>query len=140
MRAGTPFTLFLIYHSSSVSDCLSVTGSLCVITQLKRNSEARDQLLGEEKAIKGRVVFWLQTAYAEVFLRWVHLKALRAFVESVLRYGLPPQFMAAIMVPRRGQVRCVDYACVSDSVAGEEAAVRAAQAVCQPARCRSRAD
>jgi len=72
-------------------------------TLAKRNEEAREMLIAEEKTQKGRIVFWLQTAYSEVFLRWVHLKGIRAFVESVLRYGLPPDFMAAIMVPKRGQ-------------------------------------
>lgn len=32
------------------------------------------------------------TAYSEVFSSWLHIKAIRIYVESVLRYGLPPQF------------------------------------------------
>lgn len=35
-----------------------------------------------------------RTNFGEVFSAWVHLKALRVFVESVLRYGLPPDFTA----------------------------------------------
>lgn len=35
-----------------------------------------------------------RTNFGEVFSTWVHLKALRVFVESVLRYGLPPDFCA----------------------------------------------
>ena len=31
----------------------------------------------------------------------MHLKALRAFVESVLRFGLPVNFMSALVLPRK---------------------------------------
>lgn len=34
-----------------------------------------------------------RTAYADVLKNWAHLKAIRMFVESVLRYGLPPNFI-----------------------------------------------
>lgn len=37
---------------------------------------------------------WLQ-----VFSSWIHITAVRLFVESILRYGLPPQFLAALMRP-----------------------------------------
>jgi V-type H+-transporting ATPase subunit C len=33
---------------------------------------------------------WCRTHYGEAFSAWVHLKVIRAFVESVLRYGLSP--------------------------------------------------
>lgn len=33
-----------------------------------------------------------KTAYSEIFSGWFHIKAIRVYVESVLRYGLPPQF------------------------------------------------
>lgn len=32
---------------------------------------------------------WCLAHYGEVFSAWIHLKVIRAFVESVLRYGLP---------------------------------------------------
>lgn len=32
------------------------------------------------------------------FTAWAHVKAIRIFVESLLRYGLPPKFVAAIMI------------------------------------------
>ena len=32
------------------------------------------------------------------FTAWAHVKAIRIFVESLLRYGLPPKFIAAIMI------------------------------------------
>lgn len=42
---------------------------------------------------------WAETAFAETFIAMVHLKVLRVFVESVLRYGLPINFGITIMSP-----------------------------------------
>uniref|UniRef100_A0A8C9YLU6 V-type proton ATPase subunit C n=1 Tax=Sander lucioperca TaxID=283035 RepID=A0A8C9YLU6_SANLU len=33
----------------------------------------------------------------EVFVAWIHLKAMRVFVESVLRYGLPVNYQALVL-------------------------------------------
>lgn len=41
----------------------------------------------------------LKTNFGEVFSAWIHLKVLRLFVESVLCYGLPPQFLAVVLRP-----------------------------------------
>ncbi|KAJ8656400.1 hypothetical protein O0I10_007968 [Lichtheimia ornata] len=35
-----------------------------------------------------------RTNFGEMFSAWAHLKAIRIFVESVLRYGLPPDFLS----------------------------------------------
>lgn len=42
---------------------------------------------------------WCITSYGEAFSSWIHVCAVRLFVESILRYGLPPQFLAALMRP-----------------------------------------
>ena len=34
-------------------------------------------------------------------MAWIHLKIVRAFVESVLRYGLPVDFLTVLLVPRK---------------------------------------
>ena len=44
---------------------------------------------------------WAKTAYTETFRAWIHLKAVRVFVESVLRYGLPANFQAILIRPSR---------------------------------------
>lgn len=41
----------------------------------------------------------LRTNFGEIFSAWIHLKVLRLFVESVLHYGLPPHYLALILVP-----------------------------------------
>ncbi|KAL8559350.1 hypothetical protein ACOMHN_045070 [Nucella lapillus] len=52
------------------------------------------------------LVRWLKVNFGECFIAWIHVKALRIFVESVLRYGLPVNFQAMILVPsRRSQKR-----------------------------------
>ena len=47
------------------------------------------------------MVRWLKVNFSEAFTAWIHIKALRVFVESVLRYGLPVNFQAAIMQPQK---------------------------------------
>ena len=41
-----------------------------------------------------------KTNFGEVFQAWTHLKSLRVFVESVLRYGLPPDFVGFTIKPK----------------------------------------
>lgn len=48
-----------------------------------------EQAKNELKLIKQSVIRWCRTHYGEVYNGWIHLKVIRAFVESVLRYGLP---------------------------------------------------
>jgi len=42
-------------------------------------------------------------AWSDAMIAWVHVKAMRVFVESVLRYGMPPCFAAYIVSPKPGQ-------------------------------------
>ncbi|XP_032356505.1 V-type proton ATPase subunit C 1-B [Etheostoma spectabile] len=45
----------------------------------------------------GIFVRWLKVNFSEVFVAWIHLKAMRVFVESVLRYGLPVNYQALVL-------------------------------------------
>ena len=38
-----------------------------------------------------------------MFSAWIHLKAIRLYVESVLRYGLPVSFTAMLLEPMRNK-------------------------------------
>lgn len=40
--------------------------------------------------------------FGEFFSIWLHIKAIRAFVEAVLRYGLPTDYSYAIITPKKG--------------------------------------
>jgi len=41
-----------------------------------------------------------KSAFSDTFQAWLHLEALRIYVESVLRYGLPPEFVSAVIQVR----------------------------------------
>ena len=38
-----------------------------------------------------------RTAWSDEFMAWIHIKALRVYVESVLRYGLPLEYISAVI-------------------------------------------
>ncbi|XP_036191229.1 V-type proton ATPase subunit C 2 isoform X3 [Myotis myotis] len=50
---------------------------------------------------EGPLLRWLKVNFSEAFIAWVHIKALRVFVESVLRYGLPVNFQAVLLQPQK---------------------------------------
>ncbi|MEQ2171374.1 hypothetical protein GOODEAATRI_010046, partial [Goodea atripinnis] len=39
------------------------------------------------RSLQGPLVRWLKVNFSEAFIAWIHIKALRVFVESVLRYS-----------------------------------------------------
>lgn len=45
-----------------------------------------------ESKAKNDLIRLAKTAYSDIFACWFHIRAIRVYVESVLRYGLPPQF------------------------------------------------
>jgi V-type H+-transporting ATPase subunit C len=65
-------------------------------------ASAQDKLSELSRSLdakKGEVAAWCRTSYGEALSAWVHICAVRLFVESVLRYGLPPNFLGAIIEP-----------------------------------------
>lgn len=42
---------------------------------------------------------WCTTHFGDAFITWLHVKAIRVFVESILRYGLPANFSAVVIKP-----------------------------------------
>lgn len=69
------------------------------------NKEQLTKLAQDKKKQFGPLVRWLRVNFGELFIAWVHVKALRVFVESVLRYGLPVNFQAMILQPSKGKNR-----------------------------------
>lgn len=59
------------------------------------------KLVTDKKKQFGPLVRWLKVNFSECFCAWVHVKALRVFVESVLRYGLPVNFQAILVHPNK---------------------------------------
>ncbi|GJJ77998.1 V-type H+-transporting ATPase subunit C [Entomortierella parvispora] len=66
----------------------------------KRELEEMD---ASEKELWATILRLAKTNFGEVFQAWTHLKSLRVFVESVLRYGLPPDFVGFTIKPKPKQ-------------------------------------
>jgi V-type H+-transporting ATPase subunit C len=62
-----------------------------------------DALRADADAKRRALDGWCRAAYGEAFSALVHLLVVRLFVESILRYGLPPAFLAAVVRPARKQ-------------------------------------
>ncbi|XP_067632392.1 V-type proton ATPase subunit C isoform X1 [Eurosta solidaginis] len=63
------------------------------------------KLITDKKKQFGPLVRWLKVNFSEAFCAVVHVKALRVFVESVLRYGLPVNFQAILIEPNKKSVK-----------------------------------
>ncbi|KAL5007516.1 hypothetical protein ScPMuIL_016322 [Solemya velum] len=59
------------------------------------------KLEADKKKQFGPLVKWLKVNFSECFVAWIHVKVLRVFVESVLRYGLPVNFQAMLLQPHK---------------------------------------
>ncbi|CAF1622140.1 unnamed protein product [Rotaria magnacalcarata] len=59
------------------------------------------ELETERQKLYANLVRWLKINFGEIFSASIHIKVLRVFVESVLRYGLPVNFVAIIVHPTR---------------------------------------
>eukprot|EP00736_Rhodelphis_marinus_P009143 Rmarinus@m.898 len=59
----------------------------------------RGELQSQLEVREAALLKWSKLTFSEAVLTWIHLKAVRVFVESVLRYGVPPNFQAIVMKP-----------------------------------------
>lgn len=59
----------------------------------------REQLKSSERELWTELLRLARTNFGEMYQIYLHLKALQVFVESVLRFGLPPDFMSATIKP-----------------------------------------
>lgn len=72
-----------------------------------KEEEAREvgRLEKEERKLWGDALRLAQTGWSEGAMIWIHVLALRVFVETVLRYGLPLDFVCALVQVRSGSLR-----------------------------------
>jgi len=70
-------------------------------TENKSGEEKYNDLKKELSGKKNRLFQWCQTNFTEVFTAWAHLKALRIHVESILRFGLPADYVGAVIKPHK---------------------------------------
>ncbi|XP_067281972.1 V-type proton ATPase subunit C 1-B [Pseudorasbora parva] len=73
--------------------------------EMKADKEELTRLSTDKKKQFGPLVRWLKVNFSEAFIAWIHIKALRVFTESVLRYGLPVNFQAMLLQPGKKNVK-----------------------------------
>mmetsp|Transcript_23990 Transcript_23990/g.60012 ORF Transcript_23990/g.60012 Transcript_23990/m.60012 type:complete len:386 (+) Transcript_23990:35-1192(+) len=61
--------------------------------------EKMHRLTTQREERKADLIRWCKTFFGESFIAWLHLKAIRIFVESALRYSVPPNFKAVLCLP-----------------------------------------
>lgn len=65
--------------------------------EVKSRQEHKKRLKDQRRRAWNDIVRWCQTYFSRTFKMWIHIKALRCFVETILRYGLPPNFQAYVI-------------------------------------------
>jgi len=68
----------------------------------KKLKMQREQLEDAVKRQHELVRGLYQAAWSDAMVAWMHIKAMRVFVESVLRFGMPPRFASFILTPKSG--------------------------------------
>lgn len=58
-----------------------------------------EKLMQDQDTLRSSLLQWCYASYGEVFSSWMHFCAIRVFVESILRNGLPPSFLSAVLAP-----------------------------------------
>ncbi|KAF2745512.1 vacuolar ATP synthase subunit C [Sporormia fimetaria CBS 119925] len=64
-----------------------------------------DRLEKEERKLWGDALRLARTGYSESAMIWIHVLALRVFVETVLRYGLPLDFVCGLVQTNSKQAK-----------------------------------
>jgi V-type H+-transporting ATPase subunit C len=72
-------------------------------SQSTKSAMAREQLQVEVDGMKSALMRWCKTHFGDAFVAWMHIKAIRVFVESVLRYGLPVDFTSVLYKVHSGK-------------------------------------
>jgi V-type H+-transporting ATPase subunit C len=68
-------------------------------TESGREEEAKEvaRVGGDERKLWGETLRLGRTGWSEAVMVWIHILVLRVFVETVLRYGLPLDFVSALV-------------------------------------------
>jgi len=48
-------------------------------------------------------------AHEELFIALMHFKVIRAYIDGVLRFGIPPKFWLGIVMPRKGAEKTIQW-------------------------------
>jgi len=63
--------------------------------------EEKKKLQTQKDLQKSKLTTWCKTNFAEAFTAWIHLKTIQVYVESILRFGLPANFQAVLVLPHK---------------------------------------
>ncbi|KAK3330269.1 hypothetical protein B0H66DRAFT_543279 [Apodospora peruviana] len=69
-----------------------------------------DRVAREEKKVRGEALLLGRASWSESVMIWAHVMTLRVFVETVLRYGLPLEFVCALVKTTPKQAKKVKSA------------------------------
>lgn len=69
----------------------------------QQTSQQRANLETELKKQEAFLRRVCHAAFSDTFVSWMHLKAMRVFVESTLRFGVPANFSAFMLKPGKGK-------------------------------------
>uniref|UniRef100_A0A7N2QZL6 V-type proton ATPase subunit C n=1 Tax=Quercus lobata TaxID=97700 RepID=A0A7N2QZL6_QUELO len=58
-----------------------------------------EKLMQDPGSLRSSLLQWCYNSYGEVFSSWMQFCPVRVFAESILRYGLPPSFLACVLAP-----------------------------------------
>uniref|UniRef100_A0A5K3ETM9 V-type proton ATPase subunit C n=1 Tax=Mesocestoides corti TaxID=53468 RepID=A0A5K3ETM9_MESCO len=68
---------------------------------IEESKNALSKLEADKKKHFPPLFRWLRVNFGEAFAAMMHIKALRVFIESVLRFGLPVDFEAILIIPNK---------------------------------------
>lgn len=90
------------------------------------SAEELAKLKAKHDKLRRQLQRWAMTNFGEAFFLWVHLKCIQCYVEAILRFGLPVNFEAMLLLPKREQdkrlekVLCDKYAYLSRDFGGDD--------------------
>ncbi|KAJ2396389.1 Vacuolar ATP synthase subunit C [Coemansia sp. RSA 2559] len=70
---------------------------------IERDRAMATEIVEQEEELLDNIIEWLKGSFGDVMAAWIHIKALRVFVESILRYGIPPDFLPVLVRPNLKQ-------------------------------------
>ncbi|PKI85170.1 Vma5p [Malassezia vespertilionis] len=71
--------------------------------QMERERQELEETGASEKELWTELVRLSRTNFADAYQAMIHFKVLRTFVESVLRFGLPADYVASVLCPNAGR-------------------------------------
>ncbi|KAL1258362.1 hypothetical protein QQF64_011606 [Cirrhinus molitorella] len=75
------------------------------LDEAEKQKQEIGRLAVDKKELYRTFVCWLKVNFSEIFVAWIHIKVLRTFVESILRYGLPVSFQAILLQPSKKSMK-----------------------------------